>query len=121
MLDLSGGENSVGVVDGDPAHPPAGNEVPLGEAAAAEDRDRGGQAGHRDVRLVGALKDKVLIDFVCNDWDAVTLGDGQDLLQVSCIKYRAARIGWVINHDGLGVLVNHGFHVIKINHPVLLW
>ena len=42
-------EDAVPVVHGDPAHPPAGHEVPLGQAAAAQDRHGLGQAGDRHV------------------------------------------------------------------------
>ena len=44
-----GAEDVVPVVDRDPAHPPAGHEVPLGQAAAAEHGHRLGEAGDRHV------------------------------------------------------------------------
>ena len=42
-------EDAVPVVHGDPAHPPAGHEVTLGQAAAAQDRHGLRQAGDRHV------------------------------------------------------------------------
>ena len=55
-------EDVAAVVDDDPAHPPAGHEEPLGEAAAGQHRHRGGERGDRHVRL--AREHEVIVDLV---------------------------------------------------------
>ena len=42
-------EDAVPVVDGDPAQPPPGHEVPLGQSAAAQHGHSLGQAGDRHI------------------------------------------------------------------------
>ena len=65
-------------------------------------------------------ENKVIIDFICYDWNFVHLGHSQDLLEVGRREYTATRIGWRVDNDGGSVLVNERLHVEEIYFPVVV-
>ena len=111
-------EHVVPVIDDDPAQPPAGDQEPLGEAGAGEDRHRGRQGGDGHVGLAG--EHEVLVNLIRDDRDLVLLCDGQDVLQVLHAEHGPAGVAGRVDDDGGSVLIYQGLHLGEVRLPVLV-
>ena len=118
LPDAAVGEDVVPVVDGDPAETPTWDEIALGKPTAAQDGHSLGETGDRNVRLLGSVEDKVLVDFVGDNREAMAFGNVEDVAKVVLVEDRAARVGRVVDEDGGGALVNQGLHVLEVDLPL---
>ena len=63
-------------------------------------------------------KDHVFINFICNDWNAMSLADLKDISNVVLGVDRPTRIWRIIVNDCHGITIDLGFQVLQINLPV---
>ena len=57
------------------------------------------------------------IDFIRDDWDFVTAGDGQNVKDMLFGVDRSAGVGRTVDDDASRVLVKQRLQVIKVNLP----
>ena len=62
----------------------------------------------------------MFINFISNDWDLVSLSNGKDILEMLNTKNTAAGVARGVDHDGRGVVVDEGLHLIKIGLPIIV-
>lgn len=106
------------IVHHNPAHPPAGHQEPLRQAAARQHRHAARQ--RTDRHALDARKHKVLVDLVRNDRHELPFGQPHDPLQMRPREHTAARITRIGHNQRRRIRVHQTLHLLQVRFPVAL-